>query len=29
MFASLPDDQPLTQSSMLTGKVTGVQKQVE
>lgn len=29
MFASLPDDEPLAQSSMLTRKVTGVQKQVE
>jgi len=29
MFASLPDNEPLAQSSMLTGKVTGVQKQVE
>ncbi|NDK10141.1 preprotein translocase subunit SecA [Candidatus Gracilibacteria bacterium] len=29
MFASLPDDQPLAQSGMLTKKVTGVQKQVE
>ncbi len=29
MFASLPDNEPLTQSSMLTRKVTGVQKQVE
>ncbi len=29
MFATLPDDQPLAQSSMLTKKVTWVQKQVE
>ncbi len=29
MFASLPDNEPLTQSSMLTRKVTWVQKQVE
>ena len=29
MFASLPDNEPLTQSTMLTRKVTGVQKQVE
>nr|MDD3720045.1 preprotein translocase subunit SecA [Candidatus Gracilibacteria bacterium] len=29
MFASLPDDEPLTQSGMLTRKVTSVQKQVE
>ncbi len=29
MFASLPDNEPLTQSKMLTRKVTGVQKQVE
>ncbi|NDK08196.1 preprotein translocase subunit SecA [Candidatus Gracilibacteria bacterium] len=29
MFASLPDDEPLTQSGMLTKKVTSVQKQVE
>ncbi|MDD2871531.1 MAG: preprotein translocase subunit SecA [Candidatus Gracilibacteria bacterium] len=29
MFASLPDDEPLAQSGMLTRKVTGVQKQVE
>ncbi len=29
MFASLPDNEPLTQSSMLTRKVTAVQKQVE
>jgi len=29
MFASLPDDQPLAQSGMLTKKVTWVQKQVE
>lgn len=29
MFASLPDDEPLTESGMLTRKVTGVQKQVE
>jgi len=29
MFASLPDNEPLTQSSMLTRKVTSVQKQVE
>ena len=29
IFASLPDNKPLTQSKMLTGKVTGVQKQVE
>lgn len=29
MFASLPDDEPLTQSGMLTRRVTGVQKQVE
>ncbi len=29
MFASLPDDEPLTQSGMLTRKVTWVQKQVE
>ncbi len=29
MFASLPDNEPLTQSNMLTRKVTGVQKQVE
>ncbi len=29
MFASLPDNEPLTQSWMLTRKVTGVQKQVE
>jgi len=29
MFASLPEDEPLTQSAMLTNKVTWVQKQVE
>ncbi len=29
MFASLPDSEPLTQSGMLTRKVTSVQKQVE
>ncbi len=29
MFATLPDDEPLTQSGMLTRKVTSVQKQVE
>jgi len=29
MFASLPDDEPLSQSWMLTNKVTWVQKQVE
>jgi hypothetical protein len=29
MFASLPDDEPLAQSGMLTSRVTGVQKQVE
>jgi len=29
MFASLPDNEPLAQSGMLTKKVTGVQKQVE
>lgn len=29
MFAALPDNEPLTQSSMLTRKVTWVQKQVE
>jgi len=29
MFASLPDDEPLTQSGMLTKRVTTVQKQVE
>ena len=29
MFATLPDDEPLAQSGMLTRKVTGVQKQVE
>lgn len=29
LFASLPDDEPLTQSGMLTRKVTSVQKQVE
>lgn len=29
MFASLPDDEPLAESGMLTRKVTGVQKQVE
>lgn len=29
MFASLPDDEPLAQSNMLTRKVTSVQKQVE
>ncbi len=29
MFASLPDNEPLTQSGMLTRKVTSVQKQVE
>ncbi|QFR39673.1 preprotein translocase subunit SecA [Candidatus Gracilibacteria bacterium 28_42_T64] len=29
MFASLPDNEPLAQSGMLTNKVTGVQKQVE
>lgn len=29
MFASLPDDEPLAQSNMLTKRVTGVQKQVE
>lgn len=28
-FASLPDDEPLAQSSMLTKRVTSVQKQVE
>jgi preprotein translocase subunit SecA len=29
IFASLPDDEPLSQSGMLTRKVTSVQKQVE
>ena len=29
MFAALADDEPLTQSGMLTRRVTGVQKQVE
>ena len=29
VFASLPDNEPLTQSSMLTRRVTSVQKQVE
>lgn len=29
IFASLPDNEPLTQSGMLTNKVTSVQKQVE
>ncbi len=29
MFASLPDDEPLAQSGMLTRRVTSVQKQVE
>jgi len=29
MFAALPDNEPLTQSWILTRKVTGVQKQVE
>lgn len=29
MFASLPDEEPLTESRMLTNKVTSVQKQVE
>ena len=29
MFASLPDEEPLTQSGMLTRRVTSVQKQVE
>jgi len=29
MFASLPDEEPLAQSSMLTSRVTSVQKQVE
>lgn len=29
MFASLPDNEPLSQSNMLTKRVTGVQKQVE
>lgn len=29
MFSKLPDDEPLTQSGMLTRRVTGVQKQVE
>jgi preprotein translocase subunit SecA len=29
MFASLPDDEPLTESGMLTNRVTTVQKQVE
>ncbi len=29
MFASIPDDEPLAQSSMLTKRVTSVQKQVE
>lgn len=29
VFASLPDDEPLTQSGMLTKRVTSVQKQVE
>ena len=29
VFASLPEDEPLTQSSMLTKRVTSVQKQVE
>ena len=29
MFSTLPDDEPLTQSGMLTRRVTGVQKQVE
>jgi hypothetical protein len=29
MFASLPDDEPLAQSGMLTKRVTSVQKQVE
>lgn len=29
MFDSIPDDEPLTQSKMLTSRVTSVQKQVE
>jgi preprotein translocase subunit SecA len=29
MFASLPDNEPLSNSAMLTNKVTSVQKQVE
>ncbi len=29
IFASLPDDEPLSQSGMLTRKITSVQKQVE
>ena len=29
MFASLPENEPLAQSGMLTRKVTSVQKQVE
>jgi len=29
MFASLPDDEPLAQSNMLTSRITSVQKQVE
>lgn len=29
LFASLPDDEPLAQSGMLTKKITSVQKQVE
>lgn len=29
MFATLPDDEPLAQSGMLTSRVTSVQKQVE
>jgi len=29
MFAALPDNEPLTQSGMLTKRVTSVQKQVE
>ena len=29
MFASLPEDEPLAESNMLTNKVTSVQKQVE
>lgn len=28
-FASIPDDEPLAESGMLTRKVTGIQKQVE
>jgi len=29
MFASIPDDEPLSESTMLTSRVTSVQKQVE